>query len=175
MGQQVVAAKKKTKKRFGFFGRLDGGAIVERMQLAGATVVWWGAELARGEIMSKASMAKRLVELGDKRAFNTLRKLEADVLRAMVADLEGLAVRAEASLTKPELDMSLTPEECGLPVGIDRRVTVPDDEVIVRQAMVLYGPKPVASPVAAPASWLALVAMAILPFRIVLSAIGVGA
>jgi hypothetical protein len=61
--------------------------------------------------MSKAQMAKRLIELGDKRAFNTLRKLPADVLAGLLEGRGGENIPTVITPTQPVEDVITSTQE----------------------------------------------------------------
>ncbi len=97
--------------------------------------------LPEGLIMSKATMCRRLIELGCDKAFNTLRGYRAEALEGMLRDAEAVLATELAAVSHQSFEPACAPEHWSSPNGchpdcpacapvVDLGVSVPVSELV---------------------------------------------
>ena len=111
--------------------------------------------------MSKQAIARRLIELGDERSFNTLRKYDLATLEQLLAE--------RMPATVPDIEPPPVPQGWdSVPGGVAEPVCIPSNAEIVSAGRANTEPMPVAVPNLA--AWLAL---ATLPLSVLRGIVGV--
>lgn len=121
--------------------------------------------------MSKQEMARKLIELGCDKAFNTLRKYSVETLEGLLtANMKATTPLIELPPVVEDApkDVVKTPEASTIAPETVKPIYVPTDAELYQAA------KPVSAPVAAQAGTLAaFVALALTPFALLRGIVGV--
>ena len=112
--------------------------------------------------MSKQAIARRLIELGDERSFNTLRKYPVEQLEAMLAE----RMRATMPEVEPASPQGWDSVPGGVAEPVAEPVCIPSDAESGANAEFV----PAAVPASTMAAWLAL---ATLPMSVLRGIVGV--